>query len=365
MPANLEDVVTKGFYINSAMINMEDMALMSLRLALKAYCSTYSSISYSFNNFNTGEINVVSDKTAFQHTLDYSENYVETIIHLHHYFELGLKRILRREHPLLAVEANDKHELYYKLVKGDAIGEEDYATLNTIEFSRTLNRLKPMIGRQLALGTTTNEWILSEHNVLDQLNRLRNRTWHRGTFVLTYSALDIFIGRHVLPIALRLAASEFSREQFRWKHEPLACNIEPLDLIIDEFNKYPYNASKVAYLKEMARAAYVNPLLSLNAEFGLENPYHIRKAQKLAEVEHCYMGKSKIIKCPVCGVDSFIVFNVFEDEAYDTARNKQVAIEIAVEAECTCCTFKVRENLGNPSDHGLPIDDIWSWEVLD
>jgi len=46
MAAKVGDVITNGFYINDARINMEDMALMSLRLALKAYCSTYSSISF-------------------------------------------------------------------------------------------------------------------------------------------------------------------------------------------------------------------------------------------------------------------------------------------------------------------------------
>jgi hypothetical protein len=364
MAANVGEVITNGFYINDARINMEDMALMSLRLALKAYCSTYSSISYCYNNYKDGTIKPVSDKAAFNHTLDYSEQYVETIIHFHHYFELGLKRILRREHPLLAVESNDKHELYYKLVKGEVISEDEHASLFTIEFSRTLQRLKPAIQAQVAAGEKKYEWILAECSVLEKLNKLRNRIWHRGTFILTYNALDVFIGAHILPAALRLAADEFPIENFRWRPEPLACKVEPFNAIVDEFKKYPYNVAKVSYLKEMGRAAYINPLLSLNAEFDLDNPYHITKAKKVAEVEHSYMGKSQILPCPVCGVEAFVVFSVFEDEAYDTERGKQVAIEVAVEAECTCCTFKVRDDLGDPSEHGLPIPNLWTYEVF-
>lgn len=355
----LDEIFGNGFTLNNTISKMEDMALVSLRLALKAYCSTYQSISYSFPAFKEGVLQDLSEKSAFMHSFDYYENYIETVIHLHHFLEISLKRILRREHPLLAVEAQDKHELYFKLVKGHEIGEEEHAKINTIEFSRTLYRLRPLIETEVKIGNTQHQWLLSEYGSLEKLNMLRNRVWHRGTYVLSYNALDMFIGKHILPIALRLAAEEFPDDTRIWNYQPLKCEVEPLAMIVEEMQKYPYNAHKLAYLKEMGRAAYVNPLLSLNAEFGLETHDDIKKAQRLAEVEHSYMWKAKKLQCPVCGVDTFVVFSVIEDEAYDKETGERVTIEILVEAECTLCTFKVYDTLGNPSKHGIPIPDLW------
>lgn len=356
----LDEVSDNGFTINNPITKVEDMALTSLRLALKAFCSTYQSMSYGFPAFRTGALQQLSEKSVFMHSFDYYENYIETVIHLHHFLELSLKKVLRREHPLLAVETQDKPDLYYKLVKGEEIGEEEYAQINTIEFSKTLNRMKPLIVSEVKAGNMQHHWLLSEFPVLEKLNRLRNRVWHRGTYVLSYNALDIFVGKYVLPIALRLATEELHGDGRVWKHQPLKCEVDPLTMIIAEAQKYPYNAHKVAYLKEMGRAAYVNPLSSINAEFGLETHDYIKKAQRLAELEHSYMFKSKRLECPVCGVDTFIAFSVIEDEAYDKVTGERVSIEIFVEAECTLCTFKVYDTLGNPSAHGIPIPDLWT-----
>jgi hypothetical protein len=102
-----------GFFLKDHKDNLSDFAYLSLHIALKSYASTCK----SFQNDQDGIIKFLATPTknesrSYPH--DYIINSSETIIHLHHFFELIIKEVLRSEHELLATNANDKVVIYAK-----------------------------------------------------------------------------------------------------------------------------------------------------------------------------------------------------------------------------------------------------------
>ena len=114
------DVLAKdGFTTDDVQRSPLGIALLSLRTGLKAYFSSYRSLRYNISLFDPAN---TDDRATldFNHFTPYWEAYSECIVHLHHFFELLVKELLRREHPLLAVDTSGKHEVVYKLAKRKA-----------------------------------------------------------------------------------------------------------------------------------------------------------------------------------------------------------------------------------------------------
>src|SRR5689334_4222970 len=130
-----------------------DIALISLNIGIQAYFSTYQSIKgfleivatlpskglfdfdEQYNLFEKIHIeNYRKSKTS------YIRSYIETIFHFHHFTEISIKEILRKEHELLPSIAGRKHIILHKLLKGDEIADEERAQLNTLEFGEAKDR---------------------------------------------------------------------------------------------------------------------------------------------------------------------------------------------------------------------------------
>src|SRR4051794_27298447 len=79
----------------------------------------------------------------------YSTNYIENasgaITNFHHFAELILKDILKRQHALLSVDASDKTLLFYDLLRGKDVKEDDIQKMKQIEFSMALKRIRDLI----------------------------------------------------------------------------------------------------------------------------------------------------------------------------------------------------------------------------
>lgn len=78
------------------------MALLSLKIALEAFFSTYQGIKYRLDLFELKrEYDLEDDVIDSKYTSFYMENSAEAIIHFHQFVELVCKEILRDENPLL------------------------------------------------------------------------------------------------------------------------------------------------------------------------------------------------------------------------------------------------------------------------
>ena len=66
-------------------------------------------------------------------------------IHIQHFFELEIKRLLEKEHVLFAVEDKGNPIILNKLLKNISLSSEDMKNLKSVEFSEAIDRLKKLV----------------------------------------------------------------------------------------------------------------------------------------------------------------------------------------------------------------------------
>jgi hypothetical protein len=93
----LIDISKNGFRVCESRENELDIAFISLRLALKAYFSTYRDLKLNLSSLNSNIFNI--EDVDKNYSLSYYESCTETIVHFQHFFELACKHILKMNTP--------------------------------------------------------------------------------------------------------------------------------------------------------------------------------------------------------------------------------------------------------------------------
>ncbi|KNY27688.1 hypothetical protein [Pseudobacteroides cellulosolvens] len=341
---NIDDIVKDGFILHEDDGRVKGLSILSLRIALRSFFSTYSCMKDNFN------IRKSRKDRDYIYSDSYYEACSETIIHFHHFFELVLKDFLRQDSELIVLDGLDDPIILHKLIKKEPIESELSDSLNTIEFGRTLTYICNLVQEKRIFTDGRLDFLLQSKDALKKLNKLRNRLMHRGSFILRYEALDEFIGTYILPIIIEITnLSEFKSLERYWRYTALKCNIDPLIEIMNEFKQKNFDFGKIAYLKELGRAAYNNPLE--NKGFGINyfergNKKLLRRLEKIRELEQKNENVSEIKTCPMCGESTLIIYEDIESE-YDVVDGEQVctdAWKYTYEAKCICCTFEINKN---------------------
>jgi hypothetical protein len=347
-------VADDGYGLPDATRTLKGFALLSLRIAMRAYFSTYKD-SHTFHTFAAADYEP-GEKTDFHHSTKYYSLYGQTIVHFQHFAELVCKDILRAKHDLLVFDAASKSLLLDMLLQGDTITAKDYEQINSVEFSTALNRLADLLDANRL--DARYHFFRTAKPFLQQLNSLRNRLLHRGTYVLRYRALDEFVGAYVFPFVKQVVAQpEYSNQGDFWRHKPLKCGIDPMDTITAEWAKGEYDVKKVALLKELGRAAYESPADDDPMFVAMTTRDHERVERRAsAEVEQ--LGGAEVRDCPVCGLKAFVVYEDFEAETDDYG-NPVGGRWYPYLLRCSGCTLEIDGNFANPSEYGLVIHDFW------
>lgn len=371
------EISEDGFLLPDYGGKITSLALLSLRLAIKSFFETYQIMKYSLHVFDKNLLGTELDEREidFQHTSTYIEKSTEAVLHLHHFIELVCKDFLRAENQLLADEPRTNHVILHKLIKGEPLTDEDTQKLRSIEFNKALDRLCTLIDEQRIDEYSSLRFISKDRKFLAQLNTLRNRLLHRGIYSLRYPALDKLFGEYALPFIQNVIVLPlYSGNEGFWKYIDLYCGIDPIELIIGEFqsSSETYNTGKVAMLKELGRAAFHQPRF---AHFRVRDigkkkyrPYFvdnglIERAERIATTETSNVAEVRI--CPVCGVKSLVIYDDIEVEGEDPIEGTyEKAWRHTCQVVCMSCTFEVNHHLGNPSDYDLPFDDFWYGEEL-
>ena len=92
----------------------------------------------------------------------------------------------------------------------------------------------------------------------------------------------------------------------------------------------------------------------------IDSPY-IEKATKISKNE-ADENFFEIIKCPICGVESFILYDE-SDSFQDSDTGEHVSYNWVHSAKCECCTFEIDSKL-EIEKYALPIDDYWTVKKL-
>lgn len=370
---HINDIKNDGFSLQDAEGRDIDVAAnLSLKIALKAYFSTYDSVRYRIDSFldsESGSLKDSEDIDLLNYPSSYHEACTEAIVHFQHFAELILKSLLREEHPLLADIAARNVVIFHKLLTNERLEVEEEKGIQTITFGESIDRVHKLI-KAKRLGQSGNlDFIKNAESWLKDVNFLRNRLWHRGTFILHYAALDRLFGEYVLPFIQEINnLPECSRSLLSWKYQPLHCHLDPIQGIVDVFKNGEYNVKNVAILKELGRAAYENPNYAGLFEVPELFYGHKRRAKELAKLEQeRRFGMSTIdaIKqCPVCGIDSLMLFddddreNYYHDGEREDAHEERYKYIYAV--KCTSCSFGIDWSVGLPSNYGFNLENYWT-----
>lgn len=342
----IDKVINDGISLPESINRPGALPLFSLGIALRAYFSTYHQVSMNF-------FLLAKDRTPveeeIEHQISYYTSCFEVIIHFQHFAELVCKAFLRNDHPLLASDSAQKISIFYKLINNEPITSEEQDNLKSVEFSQSLERICAL--SELA----KNKENRIRYNIfakwkkpLGRLNILRNRLWHRGTFILRYPALDQFVGAYILPFVQEIVSlPEYSNLEAVWKYKPLYCGIDPIKAIINHFNQHShYNRHEIAFLKELGNGAYKNPLwigpLFPNDEDPIvkqTNESIQKNVEDDALITPANWQAKEILRCPVCGMLSLV-----NTEAY---------------VLCIGCKLRIGAELGSPKSNEFDFSKAW------
>lgn len=336
---DIDEIKKSGFYINETRPQIKDIAFLSLRLSLKAYFSTYKSISSQISILNNNGAPV--EERDQQYSASYIENATEAISHFQHFVELVIKGILRDKHELLAIDAGKDHLLLYDLLTNKETAEDDINKTRQIEFSEALNRLVTLINKD-RLSKEKYGFISTAKTWLTGINYLRNRIAHRGVYILRLDALDFLFGKFVFPFLINISSIEGYSGIKQWRFQNNKLNINPIDRIIQHFETENYSMLKVALFKEIGRASYSNPLRK--ADHFNQNGTEIKKAEIISE----HIAKEEFIfeveNCPICGTKSLIKYQEIDDPNTEDEDFGDVVAYI-YNAKCYCCSFELYHSL--------------------
>lgn len=352
---DIDELFQDGFRMDSLERGLSSLALISLKAALKAYFSTYRSMSYHLSDLKRGD----SDLGHYQYSSEYIEHYSETIIHFQHFFELVCKDILRKENELLVLNIDRKHEILFDLIKGNEVSGEELEKINTMEFDRTFKRLCTLVSKEKLDSKYAFFNEANNRNALEKLNVMRNRVWHRGSYVIKYKSLDLFIGRYIFPIMQEVInLHEYSSLKRFWEYREIESNIEPISEIIEECKKNNPSLDKLAFLKELGRAAYENPLTS---PFKFFRDEIIERSRRIAlnELPHQSSENDYIEQCPVCGTTSLIKYEDSDGDQNEYGEYTSYWTWV-YNIKCYCCTFELYfSGMENPKEYGYSLPDYW------
>jgi hypothetical protein len=364
MSTDINKIAQDGFSLAKGDKKLKSLAMVSLKIALQAYFSTFKAMMRSVKLFEASQGPTDQAEIDSGHNSDYCQNCAEAIVHFQHFAELVCKDFLRAEHDLLAIDATQKPVILHKLLKKETVTEAEYERINTVEFGEALTRLCALI-KEGRIGVGKLEFISDAKNFLETLNTLRNREWHRGAFILRYPALDHLVGEHILPFVSKvIALPEYADLTYYWTYQKLACGIDPIGEIISACHGGKFDLKKVALLKELGRAAYENPLFTGPFAEQFNKDYH-RRAKHLAESEVEHGGGADLKICPVCGIKSLVVYDdtYYEDEDHESGTFNR-GWRFTWQVQCMCCTFEITDHLENPSKYGLAMEDFWQAEKI-
>lgn len=347
-----DDLINDGFKLSQKKYGLDDIAMISLKIAINAYFSTYHAVMYNFIAIKNPPKKWEKDRQDQNNYMDaYFECYAEAITHFHHYIELKLKRILEKENPLLVIEIKNPLTLYKlvsKQIDFENIPEKDIRALG---FREILNILCALIKEEKM--SSDYKFILEKREDINKLNNLRNRLVHRGMYILRYKSFDNFIGKIVLPFIDQLVRIGDHKEDLYDLYAsplPINCNINPLKIIIEDFKQNKYNMGKIALLKELGRAWLQNNYNGETYNFTLLRQEHAVAYENAAKKFMLDVDEVKL--CPVCGMNTLLSY--FEDVDVNEG-----SISYVTSVRCIQCGFELQKGVKNASEYGLSNIEDW------
>ena len=331
--------------INFERIDSQDTkgaAFFSLKIGLNAYFKTYRLICDSLDNSIGAKDSLAIDNVACKIS-GYTEAVINIWIHLQHFFELEVKRVLREENELLASEIKDA-KLIYKLIKGNMLSDEDTEECKSIEFTVAMERLNALIKDKL-INNSAGTIFYKNAKTLHFVNRMRNAILHRGRRIIKYSILDQVMCEYILPIISQLMDlteyKEYNKMFFSEKNKVLLTDL------IDELIKVKSESidySEVAKYKEFALCKNNATGKTLFRESKKQQ--WINNSNNQLKIMLNGPTGDPVFMCPCCNEKSLVkLYDIVDDEEmfYETDNGTTIQcrkpIYRDIKAICSVCGF--------------------------
>lgn len=357
--------------------NKMDMKLLSLQLAISNYFKTYSAMEENLIFVSSGYIYIL-EKDKIEETEEFFLLQADTIIHFQHFFELIMKNILESIHPLLALDTN-KPLVKYKLINNVKLTNSEEQSLYSIEFSEALETICKLIKYKNRKNETESDDLFEKlegelgnqydfftryEQQLKALNTFRNRILHRGYFCLTYTALDQFIAKEILPLVkkiIELEEFEIIKEKCWNQYYHNIHNLNCLDKIIEclsNDNIAEENHQLAAFMKALGCA--------MNSKKHTNHTNHNIIKIKLKESQGFY---TNICECPNCGKETLVSYkdyleeiDEFEGHDYSDYTSIKIPYEYESYASCLYCGLSFNKYISNLNEIGFEWDDVWKYD---
>ena len=151
--------------------------------------------------------------------------------------------------------------------------------------------------------------------------------------------------------------NKYANREKLWKYDRLECGIDPIDIIIADWDQGKYDPMKVAMLKELARAAYEGPARYDDPiEELLDNDKKRERAERLAAAELRERVGTAVSECPVCGAKALVQYDDYMID-YEADGSPVYGPSFPYRFRCASCSLDINY-VDNPSNYGLPIPPL-------
>lgn len=289
---NLNNILNDEYY--TFLEDNHNVAFYSLSIGLEEYFETYHRICIYLSEYEKDDKVKINHKARKEAT-SYIKSYLNIAIHIQHFFELEIKRLLETEHVLFAVDDKGDPIILNKLLKNMPLESEDTKSLKSVEFSEAIKRLKKLVSKDIITDEVA-VLFANHYELLNALNSLRNTIIHRGKRIMQYCELDEFFSQYVLPFLRDVLNCHY----YRWHLVQLKSRgvYDSICNIIDEGSKSTISYSKIAFEKEMARCNLT--VYKKNIKKGKEDETNIKRIIARRLNPHLDEHYLKDVKCPCC-----------------------------------------------------------------
>lgn len=184
----------------------------------------------------------------------------------------------------------------YKLLNNQQLTTEQLSKLQSVEFTRAINRLQKLVEKTYIKDDIAIVFVKNKE-LLVEINFMRNATLHRGRRVMQYCSLDKVFSENILPLIKQILDIPYYN-----KYKRYLSNIhvfEVIEEIINEGKNSTIDYSAIAYFKEIGRCKW-GLLYKSKLKEDKDKEYidkHIDK--KMAST--CEDTRRTMMSCPCCG----------------------------------------------------------------
>lgn len=295
------------------------LAFVSLKLAVKSFFRSSYDIECPIAGIDEeGQLSSV-------HSIGYCEEYFKSIVHFQHFLEILIKYFLKKENPLLLRDASRNHMVFYKILKGEDINSDEEAKIEHIGFSEAFDRLSSLIKSGDIKNDKELSLFLDHKKTIEHINKLRNRIWHKGIYIIKGESFDLLVGRYIIPLVNEIGSmGDFKKYSYLWRSSPISLGVSPLHEIQQEASSSSPNFGKISLFKRLALSSYNISVIENEENKSFSETKSRAILSLMKKKEHSELESSNISACPVCGLLALI--NTME-ESY------------IVKSECCHCEF--------------------------